>query len=238
VRLRIVSYNVHGLRDDRRALASVVRGLRPDVVIVQEAPRRFRWRQRCADLAREWEMVYAAGGLPSLGNLIVTSLRVQVEFTHHLQYPLTPGRHMRGAAFARCSVDGVRFVVAGSHLATDDEERPGQARLFKDAIFVEESPVVCGIDVNESSDGRSWRLLAKGLVDAAVESAATDWNTFPSRAPSRRIDAVLVDPRFAVERYEVPESDEVRAASDHLPVVVDLLLPESETERLSLRTDG
>lgn len=224
MRLRVVSYNVHGLRDDRRALASVVRGLRPDVVIVQEAPRRFRWRQRCADLAHEWGMLYAAGGLPSLGNLIVTSLRVRVEVAHHLQYPLTPGRHMRGAAFARCSVDGVPFVVAGSHLSTDDAERPGQARLFKDAIFVEPSPVVCGLDVNETSDGRSWRLLAKGLVDAAAESAATDWNTFPSRAPSRRIDAVLVDPKFIVERYEIPDGPAVRVASDHLPVVVDLLL--------------
>jgi endonuclease/exonuclease/phosphatase family metal-dependent hydrolase len=236
VRLRVVSYNVHGLRDDRQALASVVRGLRPDVVIVQEAPRRFRWRQRCADLAHEWGMLYAAGGLPSLGNLIVTSLRVQVEVAHHLQYPLTPGRHMRGAAFARCSVEGVEFVVAGTHLSTDDTERPGQARLFRDALVVERPPVVCGLDVNESSDGPSWRLLAKGRVDAAVESAATDWNTYPSRAPSRRLDAVLVDPRFVVERYEVPESDAVRAASDHLPVVVDLLLPDSETERLSLRT--
>src|SRR5262249_3141092 len=160
--------------------------------------------------------MYAAGGLPSLGNLIVTSLRVQVDVPHHLQYPLTPGRHMRGAAFARCSVDGVPFVVAGSHLSTDDAERPGQARLFKDAILVEPAPVICGLDINETSDGRSWRLLAKGLVDAAVESAATDWNTFPSLAPSRRIDAVLVDQRLAIERYEVPESDETRAASDHL----------------------
>ena len=33
------------------ALAGLVRELAPDVVIVQEAPRRFRWRHKCAALA-------------------------------------------------------------------------------------------------------------------------------------------------------------------------------------------
>ena len=46
VPLRVVSYNVHGQRDDVAALATVVRQLAPDVVIVQEGPRRFGWRAK------------------------------------------------------------------------------------------------------------------------------------------------------------------------------------------------
>ncbi|MFD0632519.1 endonuclease/exonuclease/phosphatase family protein [Catenulispora yoronensis] len=36
--VRVLSYNVRSLRDDRAALARVVRGCEPDVVCVQESP--------------------------------------------------------------------------------------------------------------------------------------------------------------------------------------------------------
>ena len=108
--LRVVSYNVHGLRDDRGALVEVVRDLDPDVLIVQEAPRRLRWRTRCAHLAHDLDLVYVTGGAPSLGNVIMTSLRVRAMDSWAIRYPLTPGRHLRGAAFARCVADGASFV--------------------------------------------------------------------------------------------------------------------------------
>lgn len=37
--LRVATYNVRGLKDDRRALARVIRALRPDVLCLQEVPR-------------------------------------------------------------------------------------------------------------------------------------------------------------------------------------------------------
>ena len=108
VPLRVLSYNVHGLRDDRAALTELVREAAPDVVIVQEAPRRWRWRHKCAALADDFGMVVAAGGLPSLGNLLLVSLRVRG--ARHLvpALPADPGRRLHGAALARCSVRGGR----------------------------------------------------------------------------------------------------------------------------------
>ena len=41
VPLRVASYNIHTQRDDTVALAQVVREIAPDVLIVQEGPRRF-----------------------------------------------------------------------------------------------------------------------------------------------------------------------------------------------------
>jgi endonuclease/exonuclease/phosphatase family metal-dependent hydrolase len=128
--LRVASYNVRGLKDDRAALGEVIRELAPDVLFVQEAPRRFRWRQGCAELARRGGMFYASGGLPGLGNLILVSLRVRVHEAWGLRFPLTPGRHMRGAALARCSLGRGRFLAVGTHLSTDDAERPAQAALL------------------------------------------------------------------------------------------------------------
>jgi endonuclease/exonuclease/phosphatase family metal-dependent hydrolase len=213
--LRVVTYNVHSLRDDVGALASLVRELEPDVAIIQEAPRRWRWRSRCARLAHSFGLYYAAGGLPGLGNLILTNLRVRVESTWHLRYPLMPGRHMRGAAFARCTVPGADpFVVAGSHLSTHDGEREAQAMLLLPALASCHEPVIFGADLNETADGPAWQMLASGRTDAGSEP------TFAGR----RIDALFADPRLTVDRCFVVNTPLAARASDHLPVVADLIL--------------
>src|SRR5690349_21425877 len=154
-----MSYNVHGLKDDRAALTALIRDLAPDVLVVQEAPRRFRWRHKCAALADDVGMVVAAGGLPSLGNLLLVSLRVAVHETWCMRYPLTPGRHLRGAAFVRGSVRGGQFTVTGSHLATDPAERPTQAALWKQEMTRVAGPVIAAADLNEGPGGGAWRTV-------------------------------------------------------------------------------
>lgn len=225
VRLRVLSYNVHSQRDDRAALVEVVRAAEPDVVIVQEAPRRFRWRHKCAALADAFGLFVAVGGLPALGNLLLTNLRVRVDRTWCRRFPLTPGRHLRGAAFAECSVGSARFVVVGSHLSTDPAERPGQARLLKQAMAETAAPLILGVDVNENPGGPAWRTVADGLVDVAESTGRTDRLTFPCRGPRHRIDALFVDPRITVLDYDVIDTARSRRASDHLPLRADLLVP-------------
>lgn len=224
-KLRVLSYNVHGLRDDRAALISVVRGLAPDVVLLQEAPRRLQWRARCAGLAHDVGMVVAAGGLPALGNLLLTTLRVRVHGTWCLRYPLTAGRHLRGAVFARCSVGGTPFLAAGSHLSTDPAERPAQARRLRQELSEVDIPVAVGGDLNESAGGEAWRTLAAGLVDAAAARDRANSHTFSCVNPYQRIDALFVDPCIDILRYEVVDTPESRRASDHFPIVADLALP-------------
>jgi endonuclease/exonuclease/phosphatase family metal-dependent hydrolase len=247
-RLRVLSYNVHGQRDDVEALAAVVRAVAPDVVTVQEGPRRFRWRHHAAALAERLGLVVVAGGLPSLGNLILSSLRVRVHRTWCRRYPLTPGRHMRGAVFAECSVGppaaagasgaggalgpggasgpgGARFVVAGSHLATDPADRPGQATLFRAELARIRLPLVAGADLNDTPKGEAWRIVADGLVDAAVTAGCDDRLTYPCADPRRRIDAIFVDPRIAVAGFDVLDTEQARRASDHFPVLADLIIP-------------
>jgi len=225
-RLRILGYNIHSSKGDLSALASVVRSVAPDVAILQEAPRRFRWRQKCANLARSFDLIVAAGGLPSLGNLLLTNLRVRVWQDWCIQYPLTPGRHMRGAVFAECGVGPVRFAVAGSHLSIDATERVSQAVVLKKHLVEVAHPVIFAGDLNENSGGAAWRTVADGLVDAAVARDCHDRPTFSCANPSDRIDVVLVDPRISVVNYDVLDSPAVRAASDHFPLIVDVELPE------------
>ncbi len=223
-RLRLLSYNVHGQRDDVGALAAVVRAADPDVAVVQEGPRRLRWRTRSAALAGRLGLFVAGGGEPALGNLVLVGMRVRVHGHRCVQFPLRAGRHMRGAVLVECSVGRTRFVVAGSHLATDARERPLQAAILRRTLAGAQSPVLLGLDLNEEPDGSAWRVLSEagGLVDpAAVTGAAT----FPAAGPCRRIDAVFVDPRCEIVDYRVLDSPEARRASDHLPVLVDVVLP-------------
>jgi endonuclease/exonuclease/phosphatase family metal-dependent hydrolase len=222
VDLRVLTYNVHSQKDDQAALAAVVRDIAPDVVVVQEGPRRFRWRGKGAALARSFGMLVAAGGLPSLGNLVLTSLRVRVHEAWSIRLPHTPGRHMRGAAFAECSVGPVRFVVAGSHLSTYADERANQAPALRAEMSKVDLPLVLGADLNESSSGEAWRILAEGMTDAAAEAGAGDRPTFSCANPRHRIDALFVDPRVTVLGYDVVDTPEALRASDHFPVVVHL----------------
>ena len=222
-KLRVLSYNLHSLRDDRRALAEVVRGVAPDVAILQEAPRRFRWRQKSAALARDFELVVAGGGLPPQGDQFLTNQRVRPPAGVEIRYPLTPGRHMRGAAFVRCRVGRSTFVAVGSHLSTDATERPSQAALLKARMAELQEPVVFAADLNENSGGAAWRTLADGLVDTA---GADERHTFPCAAPRERLDVVFVDPGVTVLSYEVVDTPAARLASDHFPVVVELDLPD------------
>ncbi|NUR72610.1 MAG: endonuclease [Hamadaea sp.] len=220
VGLRVVAYNIHSSRDDRDALAAVVRGLEPDVLIMQEGPRRFRWRTKAAALASSFGLVVVAGGLPALGNVILTSLRVRRLDAWEVRFPLKPGRHMRGAAFARCSVGGVTFTLAGAHLSTDDEERPSQALLLRQALASVDGPVILGADLNDVPGSVSWDLVHQGRTDLGVDGG----DTFPCRGPNRRIDTIAVSPSVGVSAYRVERGPLTLRASDHFPLVADLIL--------------
>lgn len=227
VALRVLSYNIHSQRDDRAAMAAVVRAAAPDVVIVQEAPRRFRWRRKSAALAEAFGLVVAAGGMLSLGNLLLASLRVDVRRTWCQRFPLTPGRHLRGAAFAECALPGARFVMAGSHLSTDPGERVGQAALLRRELAAIDLPVVVGADLNDNPGGAAWQKMAHGLTDAALATGSQDRCTYPCANPRYRLDALFVDPRITVVDYDVLDTPQARRASDHFPLLVNLLLPGS-----------
>ena len=129
---------------------------------------------------------------------------------------------MRGAAFARCTVGDVSFTVAASHLATDDGERDSQAQRLDAELAAIAGPVMLGIDANETAAGASWKRLAAGRVDVG---AAQDQPTFSATNPKRRIDGIFVTPDMTVESFQVISSEATRSASDHLPLVADVIVP-------------
>src|SRR3954468_17383185 len=77
--IRVLSYNIRSMRDDNAALARVIRACAPDLVLVQEAPRFFRWRKAAARLATATDLVYVTGGATTTGPMILSTLRAHVE---------------------------------------------------------------------------------------------------------------------------------------------------------------
>lgn len=215
--VRIVSWNVRSLRDDSAGVAAVLRGLRPDVVLVQEAPRLLLWRLACRRLARSAGLVRVVGGAPGAGNLLLVHPGVGVVSARALRLPRRPRLHRRGAVTAVLEAGGLRFAVLGTHLDLDADARLDSARRLRQAA-PPDVPLVVGADLNEEPGGRAWAVLSSGLADVAADCGPT----FPLRAPRRRIDAVFVDPRLRVERVDVPQPGPV---TDHLPIVVDLAAP-------------
>jgi endonuclease/exonuclease/phosphatase family metal-dependent hydrolase len=117
---------------------------------------------------------------------------------------------------------GATFTISGSHLATDPVERPAQAARWKAELVGIEGPVIVAGDLNEGPGGGAWRTVADGL--RTTESTVL---TFPATLPQIQLDSVFVTPDISVESYAVVDTDQARRASDHLPVVADLLLPTS-----------
>lgn len=223
--LRVLSYNVRGLRDDVDALVRVVTGSGAHVVCVQEAPRFFRWRSRCAELARRCGLVVVAGGGDAAGNLLMASVAVRVHAARSLLLPLTPGLQLRGAALAHCSLAGACFTAVSTHLGLNPAERLRHVPLLLGELAEDGPPVVLAADVNEQPGGPVWEALAPRLDDVAAAAGAGDVPTFSCASPRRRIDGLFVDRRVVVAGYQVLDSPDARTASDHFPVYAELKLP-------------
>ncbi|MFI6081636.1 endonuclease/exonuclease/phosphatase family protein [Streptomyces sp. NPDC051217] len=232
--IRVLSYNVRSMRDDREALARVIRACQPDLVFVQEAPRFFRWRKRAAWLAARTDLVVLGGGGTAAGPLLLCSLRATVERTEDVLLPLTPGLHRRGFATAVVRIGGARIGLLSCHLSLQADERLAQAGMLLDRVRAMKVPhaVVAG-DLNDRPQGRSFRRIAKELRDCwAVKPWGSEYTSTPGD-PHQRIDAIFATEGVEVLGCGVPlglpgiEESDLRAATDHLPVLAALRVPAS-----------
>ncbi|ROP53741.1 endonuclease/exonuclease/phosphatase family protein [Streptomyces sp. PanSC9] len=230
--VRVLSYNIRSMRDDTDALARVITACAPDLVLVQEAPRFFRWRKKLARLAAASGQVILTGGATAAGPAILCGLRATVERTEDVLLPLTPGLHRRGFATAVVRFGGARLGVLSCHLSLQRDERLEQGGMLLDRLAglgVEHA--VAGGDLNERPDGPTFRHLAAGLQDCrATAPWGGEFTSTPAR-PHQRIDAVFATKGVEVLGCGVPLDQpgitraDLTAATDHLPVLAALRVP-------------
>ncbi|HEX6194879.1 MAG TPA: endonuclease/exonuclease/phosphatase family protein [Jiangellaceae bacterium] len=222
MRLRVVSYNVRSLRDDRAAVVRTLRALDPDVACIQETPRVLRWRSKCAALARESGLLYVAGGATTGAVAILSALRVDVSAATEYRLSHTPGLFQRGCVAARVSVGRESCVVASFHLGLDAPERARHRRELTGLVDrYGDSVAIIGGDVNERPGGPVWTQITKDFADPAT-TVGGNYATYPAWQPVDRIDGVFVRGPARVLNYRVVDDGDTRMASDHLPVVADI----------------
>jgi endonuclease/exonuclease/phosphatase family metal-dependent hydrolase len=225
VALRIATYNIRSLRDDRAAVVRVIRALRADVICIQEAPRFLFWRRRCRWLADATALTIIGGGRSAAANLLLADPAAVIHQTRDVRFSKDFRLHQRGVAMAELTVRGVRLVVAGTHL--DGVEQPRLRHIDElhgalDAFTPPGVPSVVAGDINDQPGSQAWeRLTARGVDAAAVASIGDPMSNQP-RTPTRRIDALFVGPGLHVISTQAVDSPDVNIASDHRPVVAEL----------------
>jgi endonuclease/exonuclease/phosphatase family metal-dependent hydrolase len=208
--VRVLTWNVRSLRDHAAGVASVLHDASPDVALIQEAPRLWRWRSACARLAREADLLVVTGGRPAAGNLLLCAMRVRVVSTRDVLLPKAAQLHRRGAATAVLEVDGRFLSVLGTQLDLDPAARVESARRLRTSSYD-----LIGADVNEEPGGPAWELLSAGMADVAHGLGPT----FSVASLRRRIDALFVGPHLRATSCGVLDCGPV---SDHRPVVADV----------------
>jgi endonuclease/exonuclease/phosphatase family metal-dependent hydrolase len=230
--VRVLTYNVRSMRDDRAALGRVISSTEPDVVCIQEAPRFARWRSLCAELARRSGLVVVTGGRPAAAQLILSSLAVDVLSTANVRFGKDVVSkdvllHRRGTAIAVLRTQGATFAVAGTHLDLDAGARLRHVADLERAIARHVPPgvpVVVAGDMNAEPGSATWQALSARRQDAFATAGSGSPFTSTALDPRKRIDAVFADPAITVRAARVVRHPDTVAASDHLPVLAELAI--------------
>ncbi|KGN38484.1 endonuclease/exonuclease/phosphatase [Knoellia subterranea KCTC 19937] len=221
--MRIASYNTRDFLEDPYAAARVVRAIDPDVLCLQEVPRRLFSPQRVANFARDCGMFWSGRHRGSGGTTIFTSLRVDVVESRHHRLRVARLQRTRGFALARVAAPGREpIAVASVHLSLDAHERAEHARVILKSINVGGEVVLAG-DLNEGDSGEAWKAFA-----GVMRLVSPTTPTYPASRPRRVLDVIFASPGLRPLPHvdvAIPEADLV-AGSDHRPTWVDIALDE------------
>lgn len=256
MRVRLATYNVHKCvggvdrRYDPQRVGDVLAPYRPDVVLVQEAaqlgaPFRERQAELLAGLLDLPHVAFAGNVRLREGGHYGNAILSRFALSDVLNVDLTfPPKKRRSALFARCRLrrpgapgaHSRSLLVCSLHLGLAGIERRLQVlRLLESAPLARRhgrTPVVVGGDFNDL-----WGTLGRRLfVPAGFREPARLRPTFPAWAPLRALDGIYVAGDARLVAAHVPRSAVARRASDHLPLIVDLVIEAAAPRRSSART--
>lgn len=236
----IASYNIHkGIGRDRRfdphRTLTVIKEIKPDVIALQEADRRFGDRAGILDLEalkRECDLTpvplkFSQGGHGWHGNLILYRHGTITDI-HQVDLP---GLEPRGALVVDLDLPAGPLRIVAAHLGLLRRSRTLQiATLLSIAKSTDDRPVLLMGDFNEWRLGHRSALQglapAFGPLHAAIPS-------FPSRFPVWALDRVFGYPQNLISSVSLHDTPLARVASDHLPIkaVIDLSAGATEQAR-------
>lgn len=225
--IRLVSYNIHrcygsaGFYDPER-IKAVLDTLDAHIIALQEVELLHRdpglLDFLCA--GKPWQAIHGMTMNSTnghYGNALLTCLPVLSIDRLDLS---VAGREPRGALHVQLDNRGQILEVMATHLGLRPAERRAQIRallLHLQAAPEEHTKVLLG-DLNEwFLWGRPLRWLRRHFSETPA------LRTFPARWPVFALDRIWVKPLEKLVRLKAPKSPLIRQASDHLPLVAELL---------------
>lgn len=238
VDVKVMSYNIQhgvGLDDvlDLERTARVIEKAEADIIGIQEVDRFYGERSDFQDQAKElaqllgYHYVYAA-------NLNLQPDEGQTENRQYgtailSKYPIIDsgnkflssfGNEQRGLLRAKVNVRGVHVNFYNTHLGLSVPERLAQVEEIVDITSSFDGPNVLVGDLNAEPENEDFKLLLKqgGLIDSFAD--VNHSNTFPVLDPIKRIDYILTSSEIEFSNQKVIYTE----ASDHLPIITDLVI--------------
>jgi len=241
VGIRVMTYNVHSCigMDGKLSparIARVIAQYEPDIVALQELDvGRFKTNNvdQAHRIAHYLQMEFHFHAALQIeeehyGDAILTHLPMRLLKSALLPgLPGKPRLEPRGALWVCIDAYGTEIQMINTHLGLYKRERAAQVQNLLGSEWLGhpnmQPPVILCGDFNATPYSREWRKLHERLPDAQVTLANhRPKNTFFSRMPGARIDHVFVDNGLQIVGIETPNTELVRLASDHLPLIVDL----------------
>lgn len=249
VLLRLMTYNTHGCegvdgRVSPRRIARVIASQNADIIALQEMDlgrRRSRAEDQASVIARE--LHYHAAFCPTVtvgnehyGHAVLS--RWPIETVRRAFLPSDPDGWFdepRSAMWIRIVIGNRKINCITTHLGLGIQERVLQMDALLGPEWIggipgDEDIILCG-DFNAAPGTAPYKMAARRLVDVQRSlSRHRPLRTFTSIQPFARIDHVFVSASLSARRIRVPRTGSTRVASDHLPLVVDLVAAHAAVE--------
>lgn len=238
--LRLVTYNIHKGRglDGRvriERIARVLENIDADIVAVQEVVShegRSIEDHQASYLAEQLGYFHAIGETRKhrggvYGN--VTLSRWKFEVIRHVDLSV-PGREERGVLRTDVCVGGRLLHIFNVHLGTAHRERRSQAVRLVDenllrAIDISGPRIVLG-DFNEWTHGLVTRTLSAEFHLTDLRDHVPRTRAYPAVLPLLNLDHIYFDHQLKICKAHFHRNRLSLVASDHLPLVVDLMIEE------------
>lgn len=245
--MRLLSYNIHkgiGGRDRRYRLErifDVIEQENPDVICLQEVDRNVKRSKfhnqpellaeyfSSADHLYQLNVQLKSGGY---GNLILSRWPLLSKHQISLRYSI---KKPRGAQIVVVDSPEGPLHLVNWHLGLADIERRWQVRQLLEHRLFQESAHLPTVILGDYNDWRNQleRMVFQNYDFQQATHPTSRFRSFPAYLAMGALDKLFYRGEILIRHLKIVRTPMARAASDHLPLVVDLHLKSNFVEQVA-----